>query len=242
MPVCVAISKGDLAGLRASLEGDHMRWFLNRGILLPLRNRGEVLAWRSLARKTFKLNGQEGGEGRKAPTFSLQDILALARFLEHRRIHGAVPVNPLPNGQTHPNAMFLFNKVNPYVDAAELQGDPYVDPDFDEVQPDTLASSLPTMLEVESMMASLVSQGLLHGFIGHNTLRFAILGSKHKGALNAGFPNPWSVLQAKALATGQDRLVPGWVQEDSSMTAGRAFGPGMVVNLSGARPAGSPFG
>ena len=229
-----------------SLAGEHKRWFINRGILLPLRNRGEVLVWRSLARKTFVLNGVAGGESRKAPTFSLHDVLQLVQFLERRRLHGdGKPSNPVLNGQAQASSIFAFgNNANNSSASSAPQSEDYVDADFEGVERDPHASSLPTMLDVEAMLASLIDQGLLRGFLSHKVLRFAILGSKTKGALNAGFPSPWTILQQRAAQMGQDRVVPGWVQEEGQAPtmAARAFGPGMVVNLSGARPAGSPFG
>lgn len=100
----------------------------------------------------------------------------------------------------------------------------------------------PDMREIESIMASLVSQDLVHGFLSHNLKRFAILGSKQKGSpLIAGFPQPWTTMKGRAEeGAGQDGVyVPGWVSKERS---GGAVGLGLggVVNLSGiARPVGS---
>lgn len=61
----------------------------------------------------------------------------------------------------------------------------------------------------------------------------------------AGFPRVWESVERRA-----DDVVPGWKVEEkrrgvfggASAGPGTGFGPGMVVNLSGARPAGaSPF-
>ncbi|KAI9815204.1 MAG: hypothetical protein M1832_005539 [Thelocarpon impressellum] len=235
-PICTAIARGDLDGFWNSLDGDNSKWFLHKGVLLPLRNRCEVLVWRSLARKTFLLNGVPGGESRRAPTFSLDDLLHLAQMLErrNRNIPGE-PGSALTNGRVHTNSIFMA-KPDPF--PTVVPEDTYVDPDLEGAD-ETAVSVLSTMLDVEAVLASLVDQGLLHGFISHKLLRFAILGSKSKGALNAGFPAPWSVLKPS-----DDQTVPGWVKEEARgpMMAGRAFGPGMVVNLSGARPAGASVG
>ena len=94
---------------------------------------------------------------------------------------------------------------------------------------------LPTIDTIESIVASLVEQDLLHGFISHRSLRFAITGSKAGGALAVGFPNVWQVISGRV-----DDEVPGWVREAKNARGlGRAAGPGMVVNLSAARPAGA---
>ncbi|KAI9851611.1 MAG: hypothetical protein M1838_003205 [Thelocarpon superellum] len=239
-PLCQAIGRGDLAGFIQSLEGEHHQWFLARGILLPLRNRCEVLVWRTLARKTYVMNGVPGGESRRAPTFSLYDFLHLARFLQQRSQSSSSRAgNALTNGRVHINSIFLAAPApESRTSHAQLSPDPdLVDGDQAESESESESDlSLPSMLDVESILASLIAQGLLHGFLSHKLLRFAILGSKSKGALSAGFPAPWSVLKPR-----EDQAVPGWVKEESRapMMAGRAVGPGMVVNLSGARPAGA---
>lgn len=91
------------------------------------------------------------------------------------------------------------------------------------------------MFEVEAIIAGLVAQGLLNGFISHAQQKFAIIGSKQKGGpLNAGFPVPWEVILNKAKHEQRDKEVPGWVQRE------RTFGMGGVVNLTGiARAVGS---
>ncbi|KAK6828103.1 PCI domain-containing protein [Apiospora arundinis] len=62
---------------------------------------------------------------------------------------------------------------------------------------------------IENFVASLVAQGLLHGFIAHSQGRFAIIGAKQKGAVAAGWPPPAEIL-AMGLKEGED--VPGWVK------------------------------
>jgi hypothetical protein len=95
------------------------------------------------------------------------------------------------------------------------------------------ANQKPELKEVEAIVASLVQQGLLHGFVSHNLSRFAILGAKIRGGpLKAGFPDPWEVVKMRAEEGGVE--VPGWVREE------RKGAMGGVVNLSGiARPVGS---
>ncbi|KAI9804187.1 MAG: hypothetical protein M1825_001589 [Sarcosagium campestre] len=240
LPICHAIRKGDVSGFRKCFEGEHKRWFLARGILLPLRNRCEVLIWRTLARKTFLINGVPGGESRRAPTFSLTDMLHLARFLERQSPPSR---GPAINGRVHTNSIFRVNNA-----PTSQENTTFVDPDLSDASSDSDSASdhygtagvLPTLLTIEAILASLIDQGLLHGFLSHKQRRFAILGAKTQAALSAGFPPVWSVLGSKPPGQVAGQSVPGWVREERRLGgAGGKFGPGMVVNLSGARPAGS---
>jgi len=111
----------------------------------------------------------------------------------------------------------------------------YIDADLDGVDNDSSVSVEPDMLQMESIFSSLVEQGLLNGYISHRQLRFAIQGAKQKGGpLIAGFPVPYTVISSNC-----DEHVPGWKQQQAGRAGQARFGPGMVVNLSGARPAGS---
>lgn len=250
-PICAAIAKGDLASFRKYLDLDtpHAEWFLQKRILLQLSNRCEVLVWRSLARRTFTLSGSQGAvtsQGdvtrKAAPTFPLQDMLTLATLLEKRVLGIAETSKPnsLANGhnsaqRTHTNAIFVFPKAQapPPAEADAEARYGYVDPDLADVV-DPEPPLLPTMEVIESIIASLIEQGLLHGFISHAQRRFAITGVKDARPVQVGFPRVWDVISAKA--NGEE--VPGWVKERKAP----AFGPGMVVNLSGARPVGAASG
>ncbi|KAL1633518.1 hypothetical protein SLS56_002904 [Neofusicoccum ribis] len=228
-PICRAIAKGDLARFRTLLDvekGEHVEWFIYHRILFQLRNRCEVLVWRSLIRKTFLISGDQGDPtSRKAPTLGLQDLVILAQFLEKKALSPEAATYRGP-AQRHPNWAFFTMEPS--------KNQLYVDPDFEgseDVEPEFVA---PDMDEIESIVASLIDQGLLGGFISHRQLRFAITGAKRKGALAAGFPKPWPVIKAKF---GDE--VPGWKVESPAARAGAAFGAGRVINLSGARPVGA---
>lgn len=249
-PLSTAMAKGDLTSFRRYLDidGENADWFLGKRILLQLSNRCEVIVWRSLARRTFLLSGSEGdAANKKAPTLALHDMLELAIFLEKKAlglIKEASKSDGVSNGltskpRTQTNAIFMFPRVpSPSAkstDAAE-EALPYgyTDPDLIDVV-DPAPPLLPTMEVVESVVASLVEQDLLHGFISHSSHRFAITGAKNASPLRVGFPPVWDVISARA-----DTEVPGWVREERKANAfGGKFGPGMVVNLSGARPAGA---
>lgn len=224
-PLCEAIVRGDLASSRRylDLDGENSDWFLSKRILLQLSNRCEILVWRSLARRTFVLFGSQGNAARPgvAPTLALQDLLVLAVFLEKKAL-GLIDETPKPNGFTNGHS------------GEEGLSDGYTDPDLLDVV-DPAPPLLPTMEVVESIVASLVEQDLLHGFISHSQHRFAITGAKKGSPVQIGFPRVWDVINARA-----DEEVPGWVKEVKKTSAfGAKVGPGMVVNLSGARPAGA---
>lgn len=224
LPLCSYIAKGDLTSFRRWLDLDakYAEWFLRKRILLQLSNRCEILVWRSLARKAFILSGFQGDSiNKKAPTLDLKDLLTLAVYLESKILRPPFSNSAPNNRDPHPNSPFGSSstpqslQINGYTDPDLL------DPDFHVSPPD-----LPTMLVVESMVASLIEQDLLHGFISHRIQRFAITGAKASGALQAGFPSVWENLNAKA---GTE--VPGWVKEDDSKK-GSSVKEAAVFNLA----------
>lgn len=213
MPIMQAIRSGNLALFRQylDLDGPNAPWFLHFRILLQLRNRCEVLVWRSLIRKVWILNGTRFETGVKAaPLVGINDLVLVFRYLE-RQAQKAQEVA--------------------YIDP-DLDGDEESDED-----PDALLS---TLASLESILSSLVSQGFLRGFIAHRMQKFVFSGVKQAGGdvLAAGFPLPWKVIQSKV--AGLDE-VPGWKKAANNgfgMATGGLSG-GMVVNLSGARAAGA---
>ena len=245
-PICNAVSQGDLASFRRYLDihNEHAEWFLRKHILLQLSNRCEILVWRSLARRTFLLAGSVGDTAnRRAPTMALQDMLTLAMYLEKKALqHISQDMKPsiMPNGQPKRSDTFSsfpnVSSSDSVEDTAFVNG--YIDPDLQDVA-EPNPPVLPTIEQIESIVASLVEQDLLHGFISHLSHRFAITGAKNVPPLQVGFPKVWDVVKTKA-----DTEVPGWVKDEKKGVAasGGRVGPGMVVNLSGARPAGAAPG
>ena len=72
VPICQLIVRGDYIAFRKHLAVDspHTQWFAQKGLLLPLRNRCEILVWRSLTRKVFIHGGFHGdtqAEGQRGP-------------------------------------------------------------------------------------------------------------------------------------------------------------------------------
>ena len=67
---------------------------------------------------------------------------------------------------------------------------------------------------VEMMVASLIQQGLLHGFLSHSQRRFAVIGAKAKGGpVAAGWPPVLSAIVERKYDDEVDwNSVPGWVK------------------------------
>lgn len=234
IPIARAIQKGSMIAFKHSLgpQSGNEKWFFKKGILLPLLNRCEVLVWRSLARRVFLLTYQvpTDPKDRRAPTLDFQCLVVAAQYCQKKLEGWQRPVDALTQmqaGRAHTNALFMKTpdlipppKGHKYLSAHEGV---------------TFGNKMPKYLEIEAIVASLVQQGLLHGYISHAQGKFAIVGSKQRGGpLNAGFPNAWEVLKTRAEVEGRDVDVPGWVQSERKGLMGG------VVNLSGiARPVGS---
>ena len=222
-PICRSIARGDLEMfLRlTAINGPYATWYIKFRILLQIRNRCEVLVWRSLARRTFLLNGYVPDTPKGAPTLNLQDFHTLYTLLQ---VRARVPLDILPSlskEQTHHDWMW-DEKFAEYMNVN-------VDVSFWDDQDVDWGVVLPGVLEAESIFSSLIGQGLLGGYLSHRHLRFAIQGARLKGGpLQAGFPNVW-----RTLTEGEDDEVPGWKKEGYGPRGG-----GRVINLADARPVG----
>ena len=301
VPICRLILRGDYIAFREQLAVDSPanEWLARKGILLALRNRCEILVWRSLARKVFVHGGFHGDSNPQAqrgppPFLYLNKLEVAVQWLQaqHKQSstgsltswqQGRAPdaqagndqlgsqivyktpdrdfggVNgyetPTPDGGAQPNYDdylapdgFFDEWGQPQQNPNKqlVDGEPDVDPDNPELDPysDRTASgqatdSEPTamMREIESILASLLTQGFMRGYLTHRNPRLAIPGARVRGALPTGFPNVWDTIYARE---SEDDSVPGWVQRPASNPfAGAAAGGGRVVNLSGARPAGA---
>ncbi|USW56055.1 Putative Csn12 family protein [Septoria linicola] len=105
----------------------------------------------------------------------------------------------------------------------------YVDPDLDGADLEIEEEAAASTISVESRLSSLISQGFLLGTVLHTQLILVILGMKAGNVVTAGFPSPWKVIKHKANAE-----VPGWRKLPQI-----AGGGGQVINMKGARAAGS---
>ncbi|KKY17746.1 putative pci domain-containing protein [Phaeomoniella chlamydospora] len=267
LPLCRLISKGDIIGFRKFLDLDSPQssWFLKFRILLQLRDRCEVLVWRSLVRRVFVVAGYKSEDGKGMPFLRLSYIQVAVGVLQRQSSTPSFHQLQQANGDTfntefHPE----FQSILPAAQekAFDLENGYYLDSSSNNnitlppslqipQQPSSSSSSqIPTISEIESILSSLIQQDLLNGFITHDNPRFAIPGAKVRGALATGFPNIWDVVKRRADENGGEDGVPGWVREARKggfgagggggvMTGGGGGGGGgRVVNLSGARPVG----
>ena len=233
LPLCRAIARGDLAefGRILSVDSEQGQWFLQRRMLLQLRSTCEILVWRTLVRKVFILVGYlPQGEDNKMPFLRLSYLQTAVRWLEERK-GSFVNQETQGNFDTRTNG----NQYTSYDDeefhgideaVAEHGFDLDTGSYYDQYSADTNGHVLggtemngtsivadeensPTMAEIESVMASLLQQGLLHGFLTHTNPRFAVPGSKTGGgALNVAFPNIWQTVTSRSM-----NEVPGWVKD-----------------------------
>ncbi|KAJ5169981.1 PCI/PINT associated module [Penicillium coprophilum] len=282
-PLCRLIVRGDYLAFRQHLffGSPTAEWFARKGILFTLRNRCEILVWRSFARKVFMYGGSWGGPQAQAqkgppPVLNLKKLVVATRWLQAQHaspgnapatanLYGSQlvfePTDPDyarlegANGRTSPATdQEILEKYGDYLapdgfyteegrsqpnqPGHLVDGDPEDDYDDYELDPyaydiDDRTPDSSMMQEIESIFASLISQGLMGGYLLHREPRFAVPGAKIKGILPTGFPNVWQTISARE---GQDSSVPGWVQPRAPAVG--AAGGGRVVNLAGARPVG----
>ncbi|RDL35690.1 Uncharacterized protein BP5553_06302 [Venustampulla echinocandica] len=232
-PISKAIRRGDMVAFKHAVgrESGNDKWFFQKGVLLPLVSHCEVLVWRSLARRVFLLTYQfpTDPNSRKAATLDIMDLLTAAQYCQkvlegwQRPVDAAVAMQ---SGRTHINSIFMKfpDLVPPPTGPKRLGAQEGI----------IFGNKMPNILEIEAVIASLVQQNLLHGFISYNQGKFAILGAKQRGGpLNAGFPGVWEAVKTRAEREGKAEEIPGWVQEE------RTAPMGGVINLTGiARPVG----
>ncbi|PYI11775.1 COP9 signalosome complex subunit 12 [Aspergillus sclerotiicarbonarius CBS 121057] len=299
LPICRLIARGDYIAFREHLAigSPETEWFARKGILLALRNRCEILVWRSLARKVFIHAGFHGesshGPAQRGPPpyLYLNKLDAAVRWIQTQHAQssqgaigffsprpevdskagqnlvGSQIVNKTPDwdfeglneleaqeavaspglmakygdylapdgcfdahGQWQANAVGNLVDGQPSAEYQHYELDPYAS------QADSGQEGKPTLMmrELESILASLLTQGLMRGFLTHKNPRLAIPGARVRGAVPTGFPNVSQTILARER---EDDNVPGWVQSPE-MAAVPAAGGGRVVNLSGARPVG----
>ena len=237
LPLCRTIQTGDLGRFQEylDLESDTGQWFLRRSVLLQLRDRCEILVWRSLIRKTFLLKGFMGEE-KKVPFLRLFYVRHAAAWALNR-LRGRPMTNGVRSNDVRPEESYVdpeFANIDAAINETGFDPDSghYVDEYVGQHVPPTVdVEDSPTMSEVESVVLSLIQQGLLKGFALHTNPRFAIPGSqKAGGPMRAGFPEVWNVIRGRE--TGEP--VPGWVEEGSLSS-----GSGSVVRIVGARLAGT---
>ncbi|KAI1304794.1 hypothetical protein F5Y03DRAFT_168388 [Xylaria venustula] len=191
----------------------HETWLFRKGLLLTLTYRLRPLLWRSLSRRTFLLTYvvPTEADSRKAATLELSHLLITALYVQ-KRLEGFLPAQPAAKGKSsHINNMFfkaVSNSAGSGTSESTLAPPPG-GPKLLRPNEGLIWGNLAVTAEhVESMVASLCAQGLLHGYLAHSQGRFAIMGTKQKGsAVAAGWPSVSEVLFRA------DDEIPGWVRE-----------------------------
>ncbi|KAJ6126533.1 hypothetical protein N7523_002145 [Penicillium sp. IBT 18751x] len=290
-PLRRLIIRGDYIAFRQhlSLSSPSAQWFSRKGTLLAIRNRCEILVWRSFCRRVFIEGGFHGdlqaiGQRGPPPYLYLQKMAVATQWLKSK--HDQLPLNgnsnlttpqyygsqtisePTdpdyadledPTRVTAPEAdQSILGKYGDYIapdsffdEGGQLQqnvpgqlvdGDPNADFEGLELDPYAVVNDIETgqssllMREIESILSSLLTQGLMRGYLTHRNPRFAIPGARLRGALPTGYPNVWQTISAREQ---EDSSVPGWVRPPPTTIGRPAMSAGgRVVNLSGARPVG----
>lgn len=219
----LAFRTGNYLLFQSTLE-THEKWLFRRGLLLTLTFRLRPLLWRSLSRRTFLLTYVapqiEAGRPnqRAAATLDLAHLLVAATYIQ-KRLEGYTPIGeptaPRPR-PPHVNAIFMKAVSN---QSTEQHGGsttlvaPPGGPRKLRPNDGLVWGNMPVTAEhVEGVVASLVAQDLLHGYVAHSLGRFAIMGAAKKGIspVAAGWPPVADVLDG-ADAKGKEE-VPGWVR------------------------------
>lgn len=220
VPLCAAIRGGNFIQFQEHLAS-HEQWLYDKGLLLALTHRLRPLLWRALSRKTFLLTyvPPTDAGSRKAATLDLSDLYTLAVYLQ-RRLEGwqiGQPIGGPKARPAHVNALFMKavrnSAQNP--DATTLSppaaGIKKLRPNEGMVW----GNAEVTPEDVEMMVATLIQQGLMHGFVAHGQGRFAIIGAKAKGSpVLAGWPSVWQTIMDRRYEEEFDPdEVPGWVKD-----------------------------
>ncbi|KAI2607608.1 uncharacterized protein GGS25DRAFT_496760 [Hypoxylon fragiforme] len=196
----------------------HEDWLRSKGLrlLTTLQYRLRPLLWRSLSRRTFVLTYIPPAEGdsRKAITLDLAHFETAMAFVQ-KRLEGYLPARPTSRGrQSQVNSMFLkavSNSIGPGNETSTLAPPPGGPKQLSPEEGVLYGNRPVTAHHVESVVASLIAQDLLHGYIAHSMGVFAIMGAKQKGsAVAAGWPNVGEIIDQRSI----ELVVPGWVKEE----------------------------
>lgn len=241
----LAIKLGDLASFRRLTTIDPTdpastaNFLRRRRVLLQVQESCEMLVWRSLIRRIFLLAGAgpkfiPERNVRVAPNLDLRYVAHIARWLELRALD---PQSRSDLGPGKRNTNFVVLNTH----QSSIKGDMYVDSDFADLAAEDLVDIfsdstsedplLPTMVSTEVLVASLIAEGLMRGYIAHAQSKFAITGAKDAQSLadagRAGWPAVWRVFKSQNHIAGAAQL------------NGLSAGGGRVVRLRGLKTIGS---
>lgn len=211
----IAVRTGNYLLFQLTLAS-HKKWLFRTGLLLTLTFRLRPLLWRSLSRRTFLLTYvatpmDPSKPANKAATLDLAHLLITATYIQ-KRLEGYLPAEMAPRSKpAHVNAMFMKAVTNDNTGAGTDDSTLVPPPGgLRKLRPNdglVWGNMAVTAEHVEDVVASLVSQGLLHGYVAHAMGRFAIMGAAKKGSpVAAGWPTVADVIDTA------DDDVPGWVK------------------------------
>ncbi|KAI1657162.1 hypothetical protein F4813DRAFT_390133 [Daldinia decipiens] len=213
----LAIRKGDYILFQHTIK-QHETWLRSKGFSLytTLQWRIRPLLWRSLSRQTFLLTYTPPAEGdsRKAAVLKLADFNTTMSYVQ-KRLEGYLPAKLAPKGRQSSVNSYLLKAVSNSAGTSTGNstimpppgGPKHLAPDEGLLSGNMAVDDL----VVENIVASLISQDLLHGYIAHSQGAFAIMGTKQKGsAVAAGWPTVSEVIDQRSV----ESVVPGWVKDE----------------------------
>lgn len=219
LPIMSAVRKGDFVSFQQAVA-THEHWLYRKGLLFTLMFRLRPIVWRSFLRRIFMLTyepPQPSGNSRAAPTLNLSDVFTAAAYVQ-KRLEGYVParMQPPPQQRGPSNNLFMMAVQNSAGDASSvLVPPPGGKPRKLKPSEGLFWGNLPvTMKEVEGVVAALVAQGLMHGFLAHSSGKFAIMGAKKGGGpLASGWPAVARAVQDRLAEEGVDPAeIPAFVK------------------------------
>jgi hypothetical protein len=212
--LALAVRTGNYLLFQSAIASNE-KWLFRSGLLLTLTFRLRPLLWRSLSRRTFLLTYvatpmDPSKPANKAATLHLEHLLVTANYIQ-KRLEGYLPAEMAPRPRPpHVNAMFMkavTNNVGPGTEHSTLVPPPGGPKKLRPNDGLVWGNMAVTPEHVEDVVASLVAQDLLHGYIAHSLGRFAIMGAAKKGSpVAAGWP-----AVAEVIGVAEDD-VPGWVK------------------------------
>lgn len=158
-PIINAIRKGNIVAFKHALGPDcgNEKWFFDKGLLLALRSRCEVLVWRTVARRVFLMtydfaawNPESKKESIVFPALDLGYVVATARYCQ-KQLEGWE--RPLVNDLFVPNTDLV----------PPASGRKKLGPQRGVIY----RNKMPEMIDIESIIASLCQQKLLRGWVEH---------------------------------------------------------------------------
>lgn len=204
LPIMSAVRKGNFVAFQHSIAL-HERWLYRKGLLFALTFRLRPIVWRSFIRRCFLLTYEPPpptADSRAAPTLNLADVYVAASYVQ-RRLEGHAQARSQQQHKRPVSNIFMMAVTN---SASPRSLKPSEGLFWGNLQV--------TEKEVEGVVAALIAQGLMHGFLAHSSGRFAVMGAKKAGGpLAAGWPAVAGMILERLAEEGVDiDQVPAWVR------------------------------